>query len=90
MEVLDHLVITETSYTSFEDRGIMNQLRKSGFYEVTGPEKKELEAFKLETERKRAEKEKAKDIAKKMKEDGIDLDTIKKYTGLSKKEIGGI
>ena len=90
VEVLDHLVITETSYTSFEDRGIMNQLRKSGFYEVTGPEKKELEAFKLETERKRAEKEKAKDIAKKMKEDGIDLDTIKKYTGLSKQEIGGI
>ena len=44
----------------------------------------------METERKRAEKEKAKDIAKKMKEDGIDLDTIKKYTGLSKKEIGGI
>ncbi len=90
VEVLDHLVITETSYTSFEDRGIMNQLRKSGFFEITGPEKKELEEFKIETEKKRAEKEKALDIAKKMKEDGIDLDTIKKYTGLSKKEIGGI
>nr|WP_288935728.1 JAB domain-containing protein [uncultured Allomuricauda sp.] len=90
VEVLDHLVITETSYTSFEDRGIMNQLRKSGFFEITGPEKKELEEFKIETEKKRAEKEKAISIAKKMKADGLDAETIKKYTGLGLKEIGGI
>ena len=90
VEVLDHLVITETSYTSFEDRGIMNQLRKSGFYEVTGPEKKELEAFKLETERKRAKKEGLKEVARNMKAKGYDEAIIKELTGLSKKEIGGI
>ncbi|WP_421804730.1 JAB domain-containing protein [Flagellimonas sp.] len=90
VEVLDHLVITETSYTSFEDRGIMNQLRKSGFYEVTGPEKKELEEFKIETEKKRARKEELLKVAERMKGEGLTDEIIQKVTGLSKKEIGGI
>ncbi|NYJ29154.1 JAB domain-containing protein [Allomuricauda sp. ARW1Y1] len=90
VEVLDHLVITETRYTSFEDRGIMNQLRKSGFFEITGPEKKELEEFKIETEKKRAKKENSLEIAKNLKAQGVDVEIIKKATGLSLKEIGGI
>ncbi|NDV42943.1 JAB domain-containing protein [Flagellimonas sediminis] len=90
VEVLDHLVITETHYTSFADQGVMDQLKKSGLFEIMGREKQELDAFKLETERKRAEKEKAKDIARKMKAKGYDDATIKELTGLSLKVIGGI
>ncbi|WP_231562649.1 JAB domain-containing protein [Muricauda sp. MAR_2010_75] len=90
IDVLDHLVITETDYTSFEDQGVMDELRKSGLFEIVGPEKQELEAFKLETERKRAKKEGLKEAAKKMKADGVDPETIKKYTGLSLKVIGGL
>ncbi len=90
IDVLDHLVITETAYTSFADQGVMDELRKSGLFEIMGPEKQELEAFKLETERKRAEKEKAKSIAKKMKAKGYDDATIKELTGLSLRIIGGL
>jgi len=90
VEVLDHLVITETNYTSFADQGVMDELQKSGLFEIMGPERQELEQFKIDTEKKRAEKEKAISIAKKMKADGLNDDTIKKYTGLSLKEIGGI
>ena len=90
VEVLDHLVITETNYTSFADQGVMDELQKSGLFEIMGPEKQELEQFKIETEKKRAEKEKAISIAKKMKADGLDDETIKKYTGLSLKVIEGI
>ncbi len=83
IDVIDHLVITEDRYTSFEDKGIMDQLKKSGLFEIMGPEKKELEQWKLDTERKRAEKQKAKDIAKKMKAKGYDDETIKELTGLT-------
>ncbi len=90
VEVLDHLVITETNYTSFADQGVMDELQKSGLFEIMGPEKQELEQFKIETEKKRAKKENSLEIAKKMKSDGLDDETIKKYTGLSLKVIGGI
>ncbi len=87
IEVLDHLIITEENYASLADMGIMDKLKKSGMFEIMGPEKKELEQWKIDTERKRAEKQKALDIAKKMKDDGVELDTIKKYTGLSSSAI---
>lgn len=90
IDVLDHLVITETSYTSFENEGVMDELRKSGLFEIVGPERQELEAFKLETERKRAKKEELRKVAKRMKGEGITDEVIKKVTGLSMKVIGGI
>lgn len=90
VEVLDHLVITETNYTSFADQGVMDQLKKSGLFEIMGPEKQELEQFKIDTEKKRAEKEKAISIAKSLKASGMSDADIKKHTGLSLKEIGGV
>ena len=90
VEVLDHLVITETHYTSFADQGVMDQLKKSGLFEIMGPEKQELEAFKLETERKRGKKEGLKEVAKSLKASGMSDVDIKKHTGLSLKVIGGI
>lgn len=91
VEVLDHLVITETNYTSFADQGVMDKLQKNGLFEIMGPERQELEQFKMETEKKRAVKEERLQVAKKMKADGLDDDTIKKYTGLAnsiiKKEL---
>ncbi|WP_293295192.1 JAB domain-containing protein [Allomuricauda sp.] len=90
VEVLDHLVITETQYTSFADQGVMDELKKSGLFEIMGPEKQELEQFKIDTEKKRAEKEKAISIAKSLKASGMSDEDIKKHTGLGLKEIGGI
>ncbi|WP_241243808.1 JAB domain-containing protein [Flagellimonas beolgyonensis] len=90
VEVLDHLVITETHYTSFADQGVMDQLKKSGLFEIMGPEKQELEQFKIDTEKKRARKEELLKVAKKMKGEGLTDEVIKKVTGLSLKVIGGI
>lgn len=90
VEVLDHLVITETNYTSFADQGVMDELKKSGLFEIMGPEKQELEQFKIDTEKKRARKEELLKVAKRMKGEGLTDDVIKKVTGLSLKAIGGI
>lgn len=83
IEVVDHLIITEDGYTSFADKGIMDKLRKSGLFEIMGPEKKELEQWKIDTEKKRAIKQNKLEIAKKMKAKGYDDDTIKELTGLT-------
>lgn len=90
VEVLDHLVITETNYTSFADQGVMDELKKSGLFEIMGPEKQELEQFKIDTEKKRAIKEERLKVAKSLKESGMSDEDIKKHTGLGLKVIGGI
>ncbi len=76
IEVLDHLVITEESYISFADKGIMDELKQSGRYELVDKEKSWLQDMKLEAE-----------LAKKMKEEGIDIDTIQRVTQLRKIDI---
>ena len=87
IEVLDHLIITESGFTSFKDKGIMETLRRSGLYEIVDRESDQVKEMKLRYERKNAEKEKAMDIARKMKADGLDNNTIKKYTGLYIRDI---
>ena len=69
IEVLDHLIITESGFTSFKDKGIMETLRRSGLYEIVDRESDQVKEMKLRYERKNAEKEKAMDIARKMKAD---------------------
>ena len=87
IEIVDHLIVTEDTYASLADMGIIDKLKKSGLFEIVGPEKKELEQWKIETEKKQAEKQKAIEIATKMKAKGYDNDTIKELTGLTKSEI---
>lgn len=82
IEVLDHLIISEKGFTSLENTNAMQQLRASGLFEIVEREKLEIQKWKLDAERTRAERAKALDIAKKMKADGVDLKIIKKYTGL--------
>ena len=52
-------------------------------FEIVEPEKKALQEWKIGTGTKRAVKQNKLDIAKKMKKDGVEIDIIKKYTGLS-------
>jgi len=87
VEVLDHLVITETHYTSFADQGVMDELLKNGLFEIMGPEKQELEQFKIDTEKKRAEKEKTISIAKELILQNVDIEIIKRATGLNDSQI---
>lgn len=87
IDVIEHLIITEDGYTSLSDNGTIDRLKKSGLYEIVDKEKARMNEWKQKMELERAEKEKALAIAKKMKEDGVDIDTIKKYTGLNKWDI---
>ena len=87
IEVIDHLIITESGFTSFKDKGIMEELRKSGLYEIQDRESDQMKEMKIQYERKNAEKAKAMEVARKMKADGFDNNTIKKYTGLYIRDI---
>ncbi len=81
--VLDHLVISETDYYSFEEEGLLYQLSKS---------KKYVPPYRLE-ERSRKESEqkgehnKAIEMAKTMKKKGYTTAEIAELTGLTKKAI---
>jgi DNA repair protein RadC len=83
VEVLDHLVITEDGYTSFVDIGVMDELRQSGRYELIDKEKGWLQEMKIEAELDK----KIRELATKMKAEGIDIDTIQRVTKLRKIDI---
>jgi len=87
IEVIDHLVISEKNYTSFEDEAIMVKLRKSGLFEIVERDKVELKQWKIDVEKDKAKHLEKKAIAKNMKEAGMDEKTIKKMTGLYMHEI---
>lgn len=87
IEVLDHLVITEESYTSFSEEGILDELKKSGLFEVVERDKIEIKEWQLKMEKDRGEHEGKLFIARKMKNEGYDEKTIKKLTGLRLGEI---
>ncbi len=87
IEVLDHLIISETGFLSMIDKGIFDKLKKNGRYQVIDRDLAEYKEMKLEIELELAEKKKSLEIAKKMKKKGMDADTIKEMTGLTKWEI---
>jgi DNA repair protein RadC len=81
--VIDHLIISDKSYLSFVDIGLLAELAKSTKY--VPPyiliERAEAKAAKI------AQKAEKVEIAKELKRDGIDIETIVRYTGLSVSEI---
>ncbi len=87
IEVLDHLIISETGFLSMIDKGIFDKLKKNGRYEVIDRDLAEYKEMKLEIELELAEKKKSLEIAKVLKKQGVDVEIIKKSTGLTKWEI---
>ena len=81
--VLDHLIITTTSYMSFGDTGLLETISKSLKYV---PQYEIQERLKKEAEELGAKKNKI-EIAKEMKRDDLPIDTIAQYTGLTLAEI---
>jgi DNA repair protein RadC len=85
--VIDHLVISEESYYSFADNGLLAELAKSTKYVPAFILKeryaKEGEAIGAEKERKKMSKE----IVRKMRAQGYDVEAIASVTGLSKASI---
>ncbi len=87
IEVLDHLIISETGFLSMIDQGIFDKLKKNGRYQVIDRDLAEYKEMKLEIELELAEKKKSLEIAKVLKKQGVDVEIIKKSTGLTKWEI---
>ncbi len=82
-EVLDHLIISDKSYLSFLDVGLMEQLKES---------KKWVPTFELIKEAKKeaaeiAKKKEKLEIAKELKRRGTSTQDIAEITSLSEEEI---
>jgi DNA repair protein RadC len=87
VDVLDHLIISEKSYMSFADTGIMGRLKKSDSWRVVGKDETELKEMKAEMEIEKATKQTSVAIAKALKLKGVDEKIIKETTKLSLGEI---
>lgn len=87
IDVLDHLIISETKHVSFADLGIMDQLRASDTWRLIEKDEVEMREWKEKVEAKRNKREKALDIAKKLKAEGVDEEVIRRATGLKVTEI---
>jgi DNA repair protein RadC len=82
--LIDHLIISETKYLSFEEIGFLAKIAKSKKYVMQF--KREEERLKNEGE-KRGELKKAVQMAKIMKKDGKTIAEIMRYTKLSRERI---
>ena len=81
--VIDHLIITPTTYLSFDATGLLDELKLSTKYVPPYV----LEQRIADEASEIAEQRKAISIAKNMKEKGMGLDVIAEVTGLSLEEI---
>ncbi|UTW61833.1 hypothetical protein KFE98_17740 [bacterium SCSIO 12741] len=80
-------MVAEKAFLSLADEGEIERLQRSGKFEIVGAAQAELKEWKIQIERERAEKKKARDIAVKMKTKGYDEKEIKEMTGLYLSEI---
>ena len=87
VEVIDHIIISESGYMSFDKEGYIKTIKNSGMYEVMNVDKARMVELKLSIEKEKLLKENSKKIAKKMKDQGMDEKLIKKMTGLYLDEI---
>ena len=84
-EVIDHLIITEKTYMSFADTGLMAKLGESLKYVPNYVQRDQLyRELVAEIERKRS-----KELSRRLYKSGVSLKTLIENTGLSKEEILG-
>jgi len=81
--VVDHLIITESSYYSFADSGLLASIAKSNKHvpQYILQQRYEKEAREKGSEQGRKERE--KEIVRQMRQQGINIETIASVTGLS-------
>ena len=78
--VLDHLIITEKTFFSFKDVGLIEELEQSTKYVTAYELKQRYERTGQEKGEAKGEQKKAKEMARAMKQKGLDLDLIAKKT----------
>ena len=87
IDVIDHIIITENQHFSFADAGIITELKKFDTWRIIEKDELQMREFKLKMDVERGQKEKALEIAKKLKVGGMDDAGIKKATGVALREI---
>ncbi|SFQ05446.1 DNA repair protein RadC [Pseudarcicella hirudinis] len=102
--VLDHLIITETSYLSYLEVGLLDKIAKETSFDLTFKKQEEFNLememlrYTIEQNRQEAEEKLAKaqknaelaakkEVALKQLKDGISIENIIKYTGLTLKQV---
>lgn len=88
--VLDHLIITEKSYYSFADSGLLKELEGSIKYVPAYEIKKRYELAAEQKGKAEGADQKAREMAKVMKKEGEPIEKIIAYTGLTKQMISRI
>lgn len=87
VQVLDHIIITENDHISFDQLGIMDQLRASDTWRIVEKDQLEVQEWKQKMEAARIKHENSLAIAKKLKKEGANEALIKKVTGLKLVDI---
>ena len=78
LPVIDHLIISEASYYSFVDSGLLEEIERTSTYDLSFSQ-----VSSLKEELKTIEKRKAESIAKSMLSDGHAVEVVAKHTGLT-------
>lgn len=82
IKVIDHLIISEKSYNSFADTGLLEAIRETGRY---APNYKQKAQIKKEAE-KLGEERKTKQFAQQLKNKGFTIQQIMELTGITEEE----
>lgn len=85
--VIDHMIITEASFYSFRDSGLLSELRKSEKYVPNYILQKRYEKVAEQHVEKQIIKDQTREFARIMKKEGADIEFIMKTTGLAKATI---
>lgn len=78
LPVIDHLIISEASYYSFVDSGLLEEIERSSTYDLSFSQ-----ISSLKEELKLVEKRKAENMARAMLDEGLAVEMIAKISGLS-------
>jgi DNA repair protein RadC len=81
--VLDHLIITEKSYYSFADSGLLKELSYSKRYVLPYKEQERIKQEEREQGKKQGKEEKAKEYAQVLKNKGFSIEQIVELTGIT-------
>ena len=83
LKVIDHLIISDKSYLSFKDIGLLEELEKSTKYVPPYVLAKRMKKEAAEI----AKRKNTIEIAKQFKRNGVDNETISLSTGLTIEEV---
>ncbi|MGV3612247.1 MAG: JAB domain-containing protein [Fluviicola sp.] len=91
IDVIDHLIISEETYVSLDQEGIIEELRNNGAYRIVERDRAELEKWKLDQEKDKAVREERKEFAKKLLAlNHMSSEEIRKLTGLTIREMNKV